>query len=52
MSYICLKALSLGGMTYQPGEGIPDGAILLRLRPLPVNLLAVCCMFPSRAMMS
>ena len=38
MSYICLKALSLGGMTYQPGEGIPDGAIL----PSRVRSLTSC----------
>lgn len=38
MSYICLKALSLGGMTYQPGEGIPDGAIL----PARVRSLTSC----------
>ena len=28
MSYICRKALSLGGVTYQPGYAITDGAVL------------------------
>lgn len=38
MSYICLKALFLGGVTYQPGEVIPDGAVL----PSRVRSLTSC----------
>ena len=38
MSYICRKALSLGGVTYQPGDAIPDGAVL----PSRVRSLTSC----------
>lgn len=38
MSYICRKALFLGGVTYQPGEAIPDGAVL----PSRVRSLTSC----------
>lgn len=38
MSYICRKALFLSGVTYQPGEAIPDGAVL----PSRVRSLASC----------
>lgn len=38
MSYICRKALSLGGTTYQPGEAIHDGAVL----PSRVRSLTSC----------